>query len=91
MTGIERGESSSIWPVFNDWHMGTSPSTNGLERESRILGTPDCPQFCGGSLMDLVTGKRPNFESSPYLTECAWMRKHWCRPAAVEIDPRTGA
>ena len=48
--------------------------------------------FDGRSLMQLVAGEKPSFESSFYLTECTWMRKHgWRTPewkliAALEPD-----
>ena len=37
--------------------------------------------FDGRSLMRLVNGDDPSFESGMYLTECTWMRKHgWRTP-----------
>ncbi|NQZ69687.1 MAG: sulfatase-like hydrolase/transferase, partial [Lentisphaeria bacterium] len=36
-------------------------------------------KFDGESLMKLVTGKKESFESSIYITECTWMRKHGLR------------
>ena len=35
--------------------------------------------FDGRSLMKLVRGEVPSFESEIYLTECTWMRKHGLR------------
>ena len=35
--------------------------------------------FDGQSLMKLVRGEVPSFESEVYLTECTWMRKHGLR------------
>ena len=35
--------------------------------------------FDGQSLMKLVRGEVPSFESEIYLTECTWMRKHGLR------------
>jgi arylsulfatase A-like enzyme len=38
-------------------------------------------KFDGRTLMDLVEGRAASFESSLYLTECTWMRKHgWRTP-----------
>lgn len=43
------------------------------------LPVPDA--FDGRSLMQLVRGEVPSFESEFYLTECTWMRKHgWRTP-----------
>src|SRR5690606_33728634 len=37
--------------------------------------------FDGRSLMQLVRGETPSFESEIYITECTWMRKHgWRTP-----------
>lgn len=37
--------------------------------------------FDGRSLMQLVRGEAPSFESEMYITECTWMRKHgWRTP-----------
>ncbi|MEM7532060.1 MAG: sulfatase [Chloroflexota bacterium] len=37
--------------------------------------------FDGRSLMDMVHGEVPSFESEMYITECTWMRKHgWRTP-----------
>ena len=41
-------------------------------------------QFDGRSLMQMVRGEVPSFESEFYITECTWMRKHGWRTAAVE-------
>ena len=47
--------------------------------------------FDGQSLMALVDGTKPSFESSHYLTECTWMRKHgWRTPQwklIVALEP----
>ena len=38
-------------------------------------------KFDGQSVMRLVDGDKPSFESSIYITECTWMRKHgWRTP-----------
>ncbi|MFP4579577.1 MAG: sulfatase [Candidatus Sumerlaeia bacterium] len=38
-------------------------------------------KFDGESLMKLVKGQKPSFESEIYITECTWMRKHgWRTP-----------
>jgi arylsulfatase A-like enzyme len=38
-------------------------------------------RFDGRSLMQLVRGEVPSFESEMYITECTWMRKHgWRTP-----------
>ncbi len=48
-------------------------------------------KFDGRSLMKLVRGECTNFESSLYLTECTWMRKHgWRTPQwklIVALEP----
>ena len=48
-------------------------------------------KFDGRSLMPLVQGKAPSFESSFYITECTWMRKHgWRTPEwklMVALEP----
>ena len=48
-------------------------------------------KFDGQSLMKMVRGKVPSFESSLYLTECTWMRKHgWRTPQwklIVALEP----
>ncbi len=48
-------------------------------------------RFDGQSLMKLVDGSVPSFESSFYLTECTWMRKHgWRTPEwklIVALEP----
>ncbi len=48
-------------------------------------------RFDGRSLMKLVRGKVPSFESSIYLTECTWMHKHgWRTPQwklIVALEP----
>ena len=47
--------------------------------------------FDGRSLMDLVRGEVPSFESEFYITECTWMRKHgWRTPhwkLIVALEP----
>lgn len=38
-------------------------------------------EFDGRSLLSLVNGETPSFESEFYITECTWMRKHgWRTP-----------
>ena len=48
-------------------------------------------EFDGRSLMRLVDGSTPSFESSIYITECTWMRKHgWRTPQwklIVALEP----
>lgn len=48
-------------------------------------------QFDGRSLMQLVRGEMPSFESEMYITECTWMRKHgWRTPEwklIVALEP----
>ena len=48
-------------------------------------------EFDGRSLLTLVRGEEPSMESSFYLTECTWMRKHgWRTPEwklIVALDP----
>ena len=42
---------------------------------------PSEKRFDGRSLMALVRGEEPSFESEFYITECTWMRKHgWRTP-----------
>ena len=44
-------------------------------------------KFDGESLMELVRGAKPSFESSFYITECTWMRKHgWRTPQWKYIE-----
>ena len=47
--------------------------------------------FDGESLMSLVRGEKPSFESEIYITECTWMRKHgWRTPEwklIVALEP----
>ena len=47
--------------------------------------------FDGESVMRLVEGTKPSFESSMYITECTWMRKHgWRTPQwklIVALEP----
>jgi len=48
-------------------------------------------KFDGQSLMKLIRGKKPSFESEFYITECTWMRKHgWRTPQwklMVALEP----
>ena len=48
-------------------------------------------EFEGRSLMELVRGRKKSFESSMYITECTWMRKHgWRTPnwkLIVALEP----
>ena len=48
-------------------------------------------KFDGESLMKLVDGRKESFESSFYITECTWMRKHgWLTPEwklIVALEP----
>ena len=48
-------------------------------------------KFDGRSLMQLVRGETPSFESSFYISECTWMRKHgWRTPEwklIVALEP----
>jgi arylsulfatase A-like enzyme len=47
--------------------------------------------FDGKSLMQMVRGKVPSFDSEMYITECTWMRKHgWRTPEwklIVALEP----
>jgi arylsulfatase A-like enzyme len=47
--------------------------------------------FDGRSLLQLVRGEAPSFESEHYITECTWMRKHgWRTPEwklIVALEP----
>ena len=47
--------------------------------------------FEGRDLMQLVNGKKPNFDTEFYITECTWMRKHgWRTPEwklIVALEP----
>ena len=46
-----------------------------------LAGIKTDTKFDGRSLMQLVKRKRSSFESSFYITECTWMRKHgWRTP-----------
>ena len=56
------------------------------------LAEIDCGiDFDGDSLMSLVDGTVPSFESEFYITECTWMRKHgWRTPQwklMVALEP----
>ncbi len=56
------------------------------------LAEIDCGiDFDGDSLMTLVDGTAPSFESEFYITECTWMRKHgWRTPQwklMVALEP----
>src|SRR5207302_2323966 len=48
-------------------------------------------KFDGRSVMQLVRGEVPSFESEFYITECTWMRKHgWRTPQwklIVALEP----
>jgi arylsulfatase A-like enzyme len=56
-----------------------------------LAGVESDLSFDGRSLMQLVRGEVPSFESSFYLTECTWMRKHgWRTPEwklIVALEP----
>jgi arylsulfatase A-like enzyme len=46
-----------------------------------LAGIRTSTPFDGRSLMQLVRGEVPSFESEFYITECTWMRKHgWRTP-----------
>jgi arylsulfatase A-like enzyme len=46
-----------------------------------LAGINTSVKFDGQSLMKLVRGEVPSFESELYITECTWMRKHgWRTP-----------
>ncbi len=46
-----------------------------------LAGINTSAKFDGESLMKLVRGEVPSFESEFYITECTWMRKHgWRTP-----------
>ena len=46
-----------------------------------LAGVKTDIRFDGRSLMKLVRGRTASFESSMYITECTWMRKHgWRTP-----------
>ncbi len=56
-----------------------------------LAGVKTALEFDGQSLMKLVRGKKPSFESAMYITECTWMRKHgWRTPEwklIVALEP----
>lgn len=56
-----------------------------------LAGVRTDVRFDGRSLMKLVRGRKPSFESSFYITECTWMRKHgWRTPQwklIVALEP----
>jgi arylsulfatase A-like enzyme len=56
-----------------------------------LAGLSPDDQFDGRSLMPLVEGKRVSYDSSFYITECTWMRKHgWRTPEwklIVALEP----
>ena len=46
-----------------------------------LAGVKTDVKFDGQSLTKLVKGQKPSFDSSFYITECTWMRKHgWRTP-----------
>ncbi len=56
-----------------------------------LAGINSKVKFDGRSLMQLVRGEVPSFESEFYITECTWMRKHgWRTPQwklIVALEP----
>jgi len=60
----------------------------GYNRHQDLLPTllelaniPYAPSLDGKSLMKLVSGEIPSYDSEFYITECTWMRKHgWRTP-----------
>jgi len=56
-----------------------------------LAGLSPDDQFDGQSLMPLVEGKKVSYDSSFYITECTWMRKHgWRTPEwklIVALEP----
>ncbi|MCX6360518.1 MAG: hypothetical protein NT029_11950 [Armatimonadetes bacterium] len=54
------------------------------------IEAPGCT-FDGASLMDMVRGEEASHDSSFYITECTWMRKHgWRTPEwklMVALEP----
>ncbi len=56
-----------------------------------LAGIKSDVKFDGHSLMSMVEGKSKSFESSIYITECTWMRKHgWRTPQwklIVALEP----
>lgn len=56
-----------------------------------LAGIKSGIKFDGQSLTSLVSGKKVSFESSLYITECTWMRKHgWRTPQwklIVALEP----
>jgi arylsulfatase A-like enzyme len=47
----------------------------------QLAGIKSKERFDGTSLLQLINGRKPSFESSFYITECTWMRKHgWRTP-----------
>jgi arylsulfatase A-like enzyme len=56
-----------------------------------LAGVKTKTKFDGESLMKLVKGAKPSFDSEFYITECTWMRKHgWRTPQwklIVALEP----
>jgi arylsulfatase A-like enzyme len=56
-----------------------------------LAGVKTDVKFDGQNLMQLVNGKQSSFDSSFYITECTWMRKHgWRTPEwklIVALEP----
>jgi arylsulfatase A-like enzyme len=56
-----------------------------------LAGIKSDQTFDGQSLMQLVNGRKASFDSSFYITECTWMRKHgWRTPEwklIVALEP----
>lgn len=79
-------------------HLPTNVRIPGFNRHQNLVPTilelagvqaPDT--FDGESLLKLVRGETASFESSFYITECTWMRKHgWRTPEwklIVALEP----
>jgi len=70
---------------------GTNQHKDLVPTLLELAGIKTGIRFDGQSLMTLVRGSKTSFESSFYLTECTWMRKHgWRTPEwklIVALEP----
>ncbi|MBN1674954.1 MAG: sulfatase [Kiritimatiellae bacterium] len=70
---------------------GYNQHKNLLPTLLQLAGVKADSPFDGESLLRLVRGERASFESSFYITECTWMRKHgWRTPQwklIVALEP----
>ena len=70
---------------------GTNQHKDLMPTLLELIGIKSDLTFDGQSLMQLVRGEKPSFDSEFYITECTWMRKHgWRTPQwklIVALEP----